>query len=171
MASTNVQVFVATFPTEDRAAAALAAYREMDKDGTVEIVDAVAIVRGSDGKVSFVDTGDPTTKKWTARGAVAGGLVGLIFPPSILVSAAVGAAGGGIWAKVRDRGFDDDQLRRIGESLPLGGSAVVVIAGDRAIERLREGLEDGNVARLDLSADAAEAISGEIISPAERRTE
>src|SRR4051812_41667699 len=104
MSRDNLQIFVATFATADQAAKALAAYQQMSRDGTITIVDAVAIVRGADGKVSFVESADPSPKKWAKRGAIAGGVVGLIFPPSILVSAAVGAAGGGIWGKVRDKG-------------------------------------------------------------------
>jgi len=41
---------------------------------------------------------DPSGKTWAKRGAIAGGLVGLIFPPSIIASAVVGGGAGGIWA-------------------------------------------------------------------------
>jgi uncharacterized membrane protein len=160
MSSADVQVFVATFPIEDQAAEVLAGYRQMDKDGTIKLVDAIAVVRGADGTVSFVESPDPSPKKWATRGAVAGGVVGLIFPPSILVSAAIGAAGGGIWGKIRDKGFDDDQLKRVGESLPPGGSAVVVIAEENVIEQLQQSVTGYHtVARLPVSADAAAVIS------------
>ena len=47
------------------------------------------------GVVKFEETGDPSGKKWAKRGAIAGGVVGLIFPPSIILSAAVGAGATG----------------------------------------------------------------------------
>ena len=66
--------------------------------------------------MKFEETADPSGKKWAKRGAIAGGLVGLIFPPSIIGTALVGAAGGGIWGKVRDKGFRDEDLKAIGEA-------------------------------------------------------
>jgi uncharacterized membrane protein len=39
-------------------------------------------------------------------------------------------AGGGVWGKVRDKGFKDEDLRSIGESLPPGSSAIIAVAED-----------------------------------------
>jgi uncharacterized membrane protein len=158
----SVQVFVASFATEGEAGDVLKKLRAMDHDGTLELVDAAAVVKSADGKVSFTETADPSGKTWAKRGAVAGGLVGLIFPPSILVAAAVGGAGGGIWGKLRDKGFDDADLKRVGESLPPGGSAIIAIADDKVIERLRQGLTDyQDLATHVLNADAAAMLTAE----------
>jgi uncharacterized membrane protein len=139
--SGDVQVFVATYADETSAQGALETLRRMDRDGVIELVDAAAVVKRPDGKVAITETADPSTKKWALRGAVAGGVLGLVFPPSLLVSAAVGAGGGGLWGKLRDKGFDDSELRRVGESLPPGGSAIVAIAEDKVVQRLRHDLE------------------------------
>jgi uncharacterized membrane protein len=45
-----LQVFVAAFDNERQAGAALEDFRTMDPDGSIELVDAVVIVRGADGK-------------------------------------------------------------------------------------------------------------------------
>lgn len=121
------------------------------------------ILRRSDGKVTFEETADPSGKKWAKRGAIAGGLVGLIFPPSIVAGALIGGAGGGIWGKIRDKGFADEDLAAAGESLEPGTSAIIAIAGDRVIERLQRGL-DGyrNIARHAVSAEAAATIVAEV---------
>jgi uncharacterized membrane protein len=161
----NLQVFVATFPNEHRADDALKTLRRMHDEDVIELIDAAAVVRRADGKVTFTESGDPSTKRWAARGAVAGGLVGLIFPPSILVSAAIGAGGGGLWGKLRDAGFDDTDLKRVGESLPPGGSAIIAVAEDRVIARLEHDLaEYRELARYALSADAAAIITAETTS-------
>jgi uncharacterized membrane protein len=139
--SGDVQVFVATYADETSAQGALETLRRMDRDGVIELVDAAAVVKRPDGKVAITETADPSTKKWALCGAVAGGVLGLVFPPSLLVSAAVGAGGGGLWGKLRDKGFDDSELRRVGESLPPGGSAIVAIAEDKVVQRLRHDLE------------------------------
>src|SRR4030095_15528451 len=111
MAENPVEVFVAAFDNEEQAGEALKDFRSMDREGSIQLIDAAVIVRGADGKVKFEETIDPSGKKWAARGAIAGGLVGLIFPPSIIATAAVGAAGGGIWGKIRDKGFKDEDLQ------------------------------------------------------------
>ena len=121
------------------------------------------IVHTAEGKVKFEETADPSGKKWAKRGAIAGGVVGLIFPPSIIVSAAVGGGAGGLWGKIRDKGFKDEDLKEIGESLPPGSSAIIAIAEDRMIEQFERGLAGyQQIARHAVSADAAVAIAAEV---------
>ena len=159
MAGSNVQVFVAAFDDETQAADTLKQFRTMDRDGSLDLIDAAVVIRRPDGKVTFTETADPSGKTWAKRGIVAGGLVGLIFPPSILVSAAVGGVGGGTWGKLRDKGFDDEELKRVGESLPPGGSAVIAIAEDRVVEQLERGIAGyTSLAKHALSAEAAAVI-------------
>ena len=50
MADTPLQVFVAAFDTERQAGAALEDFRTMDPDGSIELVDAVVIVREPTGR-------------------------------------------------------------------------------------------------------------------------
>src|SRR5215472_5313641 len=97
MSSHLMQVFVATFDDERQAGDALKDFRAMDREGSIELIDAAVIIHKADGKVTFEETADPSGKKWAKRGAIAGGLVGLIFPPTIIASAVVGGVGGGIW--------------------------------------------------------------------------
>jgi uncharacterized membrane protein len=170
MTSNPVQVFIAAFQTEDGAEAALKDFRAMDGEGSIDLIDAAVAVHTTHGKVEIDETADPSGKTWGKRGAIAGGVVGLIFPPSIIAGALVGGAGGGIWGKIRDKGFKDEDLKAIGESLPQGSSAIVAIAEDHVVERLQRGLEGyQRIARHALSADAAALIVAEAdAAPAER---
>jgi uncharacterized membrane protein len=162
MSSNSVQVFIATFETEDEAGDTLRDLRAMDREGSIQLFDAAVVVRGADGKVRFEETADPSGKKWAKRGAIAGGLVGLIFPPSIIASAAIGAAGGGAWGKIRDKGFKDSDLRSLGDSLQPGSSAILAVAEDHMIERLQRGIEGyQKIARHAVSAEAAALIVAE----------
>jgi uncharacterized membrane protein len=162
MSSNPVQVFIATFETEDEAGDTLRDLRAMDREGSIQLFDAAVVVRGADGKVRFEETADPSGKKWAKRGAIAGGLVGLIFPPSIIASAAIGAAGGGVWGKIRDKGFKDSDLRSLGDSLQPGSSAIIAVAEDHMIERLQRGIEGyQKIARHAVSAEAAALIVAE----------
>ena len=120
MSSNAIQVFVAAYQSEDAAGAAFKDFRALDREGSIELIDAAVTVHTAEGKVKIEETADPSGKKWGKRGAIAGGLAGLIFPPSIIAGALVGGAGGGVWGKVRDKGFKDEDLKAIGESLPPG---------------------------------------------------
>jgi uncharacterized membrane protein len=162
MSSNPVQVFIAAYQSEGGADAALKDFRAMDREGSIELIDAAVAVHTADGKVKIEETADPSGKTWGKRGAIAGGVVGLIFPPSIIAGALVGGAGGGIWGKLRDKGFKDEDLKAIAESLPPGSSAIIAIAEDRVVERLQRGLEGyERIARHALSADAAAQIVAE----------
>jgi uncharacterized membrane protein len=166
MATANLELFVAAFDTEQEAGATLKDFKAMDREGSIELIDAAAIVHRADGKVHFEETADPSGRKWAKRGAIAGGVVGLIFPPTIIASAAVGAAGGGIWGKVRDKGFKDEDLKQLGESIPPGTSAIIAIAEDRMLERLQNGIEGyQRISRHALSADASAQIIAEVEAP------
>ena len=162
MTDNAVEVFIAVFDNESQAGTALKDFRSLHREGTIELIDAVAVVHRADGKVKFEETADPSGRTWAKRGAIAGGLVGLIFPPAILASAAVGGGAGGIWGKIRDKGFKDDDLKAIGESLEPGTSAIIALAEDRVVQQLQQGLEGyQKIARHALSAEAAAAVVAE----------
>jgi uncharacterized membrane protein len=163
MSTSTVEVFVATYDSEDGAAKAAKAFKGAQRDGAIDLIDAAVIVHTADGKVTFDETADPSGKKWAKRGAIAGGVVGLIFPPSIILSAAVGGGAGGVWGKVRDKGFKDADLKEIGNSLPPGTSAIIAVAEDRMVEQLERSLVGyQKIAKHLVSAEAAAAIAAEV---------
>lgn len=159
----TMQVFIATYATEQGAAAALEAFQAAQRAGAIDLVDGAVIVHAADGKVTTQETADPSGKKWAKRGAIAGGLAGLIFPPSIIVSAAVGGGAGAVWGKIRDKGFKDEDLEEIGEGLPPGSSAIIAIAEDRIVEQLERGLAGYvMISRHAVSAEGVAVIAAEV---------
>jgi uncharacterized membrane protein len=163
MTTSTVELFVAAYGDEKGAGSALKDFQAAHRMGSIDLIDAAVIVHTSENKIRFEETADPDGKKWAKRGAIAGGVVGLIFPPSIIGTAIVGGGAGAIWGKVRDKGFKDEDLRQIGESLPPGSSAIIAVAEDRMIQQLQQGLEGyERIARHAVSADAAAAIIAEV---------
>jgi uncharacterized membrane protein len=163
MSTSTLEIFVATYGSEGGAASAAKDFQAAQRDGAIDLIDAAVIVHTADGKVKIEETADPSGKKWAKRGAIAGGVVGLIFPPSIIVSAAVGGGAGGVWGKVRDKGFKDEDLKEIGNSLPPGSSAIIAVAEDRMVEQLERAIGGyEKIAKHVVSAEAAAAIVAEV---------
>src|SRR3954468_20341843 len=158
----TLEVFVAVYSDETSAGVAVDDLKSMERAGSIKLVDAALVVRDAEGKVHFEETADPSGKKMAKRDAIAGGLVGLIFPPSIIVGAVVGGAGAGVWGKIRDKGFKDDELKAVGESLTPGSSAIIAIAEDKVVEQLATGLEGyERLTRHVMNADASAAVVAE----------
>jgi uncharacterized membrane protein len=164
----QIELFVAVFGNETEAKEMLRDFQAAQKQGSIDLIDAAVIVRTSDGKVKVEETVDPSAKKWAGRGAIAGGLVGLIFPPSIIATALVGGGAGAIWGKIRDKGIPDSELKAIGDSMDPGSSAIIAIAQDRVVDQLASGLEGyERIMRHALSAEAAVAVTAEDLEGAE----
>src|SRR5947209_1466939 len=113
-------VILAVYSSEDDAKAALQQLDTMQAQGTIQLIEAACATKDMDGKIHVTDTADVGTKKGTKRGLVAGGIVGLIFPPSIIVGALAGSAVGAIYGHFRDKGFSNKELAQAGEDLKPG---------------------------------------------------
>jgi uncharacterized membrane protein len=117
----------AMFDTPYGAADALESLKNAHERWLISIDNAAVVSKNSDGGVEFNETGDRTGMSGLGTGAVVGGLIGLIFPPAALASAAVGAAAGGLGAQIRDAGFEDNALRAAANELKPGQSALIAV--------------------------------------------
>ena len=96
----------------------------------VTLDDLALVTKDEKGEVHIQQTKDVTTGKGARRGLLVGALVGLAAPP-LLGAAAVGGGIGALWGKFRDRGIDDDLMKRVGGMI-AEGQAVVFALGDNA---------------------------------------
>ncbi|HEU5438194.1 MAG TPA: DUF1269 domain-containing protein [Ktedonobacterales bacterium] len=126
-ADVPVELVVAAFVGEDGAGQALKDLKEAKKQGLVGIRDAAVIRRDEKNKLHITETGDMSGGKGAVIGGIVGAALGLIAPPTMLVTGAVGATIGGLAAKLRDSGFPDDRLREIGDALKPGTSALIAV--------------------------------------------
>ena len=117
----------AVFSTPYGAADAVDALREADRRWLIGLENAAVIEKHQDGSVTFNETGDRSGMSGLGSGALIGGIVGLIFPPALLASAAAGAAAGGLGARIRDTGFEDNALRAVANELAPGESALIAV--------------------------------------------
>ena len=156
-----VQVVVAAFQTED---AAKAAYKELKlaKKAKLISIDNAAILRKDEkGKLHIKETHDMGGGKGAGIGALVGGAIGLLTGGVGLVGAgAVGALVGGITAKLHDGGFKDERLKKIGDGLEPGTSALIAVVEHDWVDELQKELEDEatDIMVANLSADIAQQL-------------
>jgi uncharacterized membrane protein len=105
----------------------LSQLQEAHRDWLINIENAAVIVKNQDGDVEFNETGDRTGMSGLGAGALIGGIIGMLFPPSVIASAAAGAAIGGLGAQMRDAGFEDNALRAAANELQPGQSALIAV--------------------------------------------
>jgi uncharacterized membrane protein len=117
--------------------------------------DVALMYKDDEGKVHVTKHEKPTQHgAWT--GAAVGALVGIIFPWSIVASAAVGAAaGGGIGHALG--GMSRKDVTELGAHLGDGQAALIVIGKSRIQEQLDKALTRAeSTEEREIAADGAE---------------
>jgi uncharacterized membrane protein len=127
MSDQPLTLLAAAYPDREHAQTTLDMLEKMHRALTITLKDATLITRNDDGKIEVHETDELTTGKGAKRGAVIGGVVGLIFPPSILLTGAIGGAIGGFLGKLRDTGIKNDEVEKLAEGLQPGQAAIVAL--------------------------------------------
>lgn len=125
-------LFIGTYDTEAEAQEDYAIAKELHAAGVIGGYDAAVIRKDDKGKI-HVNKDETATRKGAWGGAVVGAALGVIFPPSIIATAAVGAAAGGLGGHIL-KGLSRSDVKEIGELLENGESALLVI-GDWQLEK------------------------------------
>jgi uncharacterized membrane protein len=135
-----VELVVAAFTDEQGADRALEELKRAKKEKLIGIRNAAVITRDANDNLHIRELRDMGAGKGAGVGALVGGAIGLLFPPSLLAAGAVGAAVGGLGAKLRDAGFRDDRLKELGKALKPGTSAIVAVIEHRWVADLEQEL-------------------------------
>ena len=145
MAEEPVFLYVARYPNEAEAREDYQLLVELHAAGVVGTYDA-AVVTKDDHKVHVHKHEKPTQHgAWT--GIAVGAVVGIIFPPSIIGSAAVAGVAGGLighfWG-----GLSRSDVKALGDFLDEGQAALLVIGKsklqqvlDRELKRATKSME------------------------------
>jgi uncharacterized membrane protein len=159
-------LIVADFADSDTAWQAYEALKEMEDGRHIEIEGVVVVKRDSDGKLDVQKATDHSTKRGLTWGLVGGVALGVIFPPSVLGSAAVLGAGGAAVGKVRQRHHRKETAEQVDQAIPAGHSGIVALVSDPGVVEIRKALATADaivestvdsVAARDLKAAAKEA--------------
>lgn len=135
-------VLVAAFPTEEGGNQALHRLQDARKAGVIDFKDAAVLKRDAQtNKLKISETADKGFGKGAAIGGVAGAAVGILAGP-VGWAALGGAAVGGLAAKLKDGGFRDERLRRIGDSVAPGCSAMVAVVEHPRAKEVEQMLEE-----------------------------
>ena len=169
-------LLVADFDDTDTA---WAAYEELEslEDGATVAIDGVVVVYASaDGAVDVQRATDHSTRSGLTWGVVGGVVLGLIFPPSIIGSAAVLGAAGAAGGKLRERHHRKELAEQLETVIAPGHSGLVALVSDPGAVKIRKALGRANaivesavddVTARDIKAAAKDAGSTESDSSAQ----
>ena len=134
----GVFIFIGTYPDKESARDDYEVLKELHAAGAIGTYDAAVIAKDQAGKV-HVNKDEMATRHGAWGGAAAGAVVGILFPPSIIGTALVGAAVGGVSGHLW-RGMSRADVKEFGEIIDDGEAALVVV-GETTLERALERAE------------------------------
>jgi uncharacterized membrane protein len=160
----NLSTTVGVYSDEGLAQKDWGAIEVSAKSGGIYLADAALIRREADGTITTIYR--QSHHGW-GKGAIAGAMVGLVFPPSLIGSAIVGAAGGGIVSRL-SRKVDRGDIKDLGEVMDSGDIDIVVVTDDDSVKALVDLLEGATKTLTKASATAeevAEAMNESGVAP------
>jgi uncharacterized membrane protein len=112
-----------------RAQEFLTAATRLASHGDFQIIDAVIVVKGADGRAHVRETTDPQPGRSAMSGALWTGLFGLLLggPVGWLAGAAIGAGAGAVTAKVVDIGISDEWVAWFRAAVQPGTATIVLL--------------------------------------------
>jgi uncharacterized membrane protein len=120
-----VFIYVGTYPSEAGARADYGVVKDLHAAGAIGTYDAAVITKDDAGKV-HVSKDEMATRHGAWGGAAVGALIGILFPPAIIGSAAVGAAVGGVGGHLW-RGMSRADVKEFGEIIDAGQAALAIV--------------------------------------------
>jgi uncharacterized membrane protein len=156
----GIFIFIGTYPDRAQARADYDLLKELHSRGAIGTYDAAVVTKDDAGKV-HVNKDELATRHGAWGGAAAGAAVGLLFPPSIIGTALVGAAVGGVSGHLW-RGMSRSDVKELGELIDSGQAALVFVGESKlrqAIEKAQLKAEKRVAKDLDVSVkDVHEAV-------------
>jgi uncharacterized membrane protein len=163
----SVFIYIGTYPDEAQARGDYQVVKDLHSVGAVGTYDAAVVTKDDKGKV-HVNKDEMATRHGAWGGAAAGAVLGVLFPPSIIGTAVVGAAVGGVGGHLW-RGLSRGDVKELGDVIDSGEAALLIVGEStvhEAVDKAELKAEKQIAKELDVSAkdvDAAiQEAAGEI---------
>ena len=158
---------VADFADTGAAWEAYESLRKLEDGRTVEIEGVVVVNRDADGELEIQKATDHSTRSGLKWGVVGGVALGVIFPPSLIGSAAALGAAGAAGGKIRQMHHRSELADQLEGSIAPGHSGIVVLVSDPRIVEIRAALSLADA----IVEGAVEHVVGEEIKAAAKEAE
>jgi uncharacterized membrane protein len=129
-------VLVATYPDETAAREDYQVVKDAHKAGLVGSYDAAIVTKDRSGKV-HENKDETATRHGAWWGIAAGAAVGVIFPPSILATAAAGGVIGGVSGHLA-RGMSRSEARELGDFIDPGQAGLIVVGENKVADAVKK---------------------------------
>jgi len=149
-------LFVADFSDTDTAWAAYETLTSVADGKTLDIQGVIVVKRDADGKLEIQKATDHSTRRGLTWGVVGGVALGLIFPPSIIGSAAVLGAVGAATGKAQELHHRKGLSEELQDTIAPGHSGIVALVSDPGAVAIREALDKAD-AIVEKAIDKVEA--------------
>jgi uncharacterized membrane protein len=141
MAKPAGQLVVGIYPSDENATVVFDMLKRMHTSTNITLIDAARVTKDKSGKVHVQETEELTARKGAVRGAVITGIFGLIYPPSLLASAAVGGGLGALIGRVRDIGIKGAKFKDIAAQLTPETVAIAVLVPDASVAQVETAMQ------------------------------
>ena len=137
-------LLVADFSDTEMAWDAYELLKSAEDGRHVEIESVVVVKRGDDGTLEVQKATDHSTRRGLGWGLVGGVVLGVIFPPSIIASAAVLGAGGAAVGRARELHHRSELAAELQDAIAPGHSGIIALVSDPAVVEIRKALAKAN---------------------------
>ena len=137
-------LIVADFSDTETAWEAYELLQSVEDGRHLEIESVIVVKRGDDGVIEVQKATDHSTRRGLGWGLVGGVVLGVIFPPSIIASAAVLGAGGAAIGKARELHHRKELADELQDALEPGHSGLIALVSDPGAVEIRKALEKAN---------------------------
>ena len=133
-------IIVARFASEEAAKEAYQGLLAAEEAKRIDIEGVLVAQADADGKIHIVKMTDHKTRNGFLAGAVAGAVVGIIFPPTILAGALWAGVGGAAIGKLRNLGTRNKVANDLAAVLVPGSSGIIALGKLTQVAAVKEAL-------------------------------
>ena len=134
-------LIVADFSDPDAAWTAYEALKAIEDGQTVAIEGVVVVTKNADGQLEVQKATDHSTRSGLKWGIVGGVVLGVLFPPSIIGSAAVLGAAGAAVGKARELHHRSEIAQELEDVIAPGHSGLLALVSDPGAIELRKAFD------------------------------